>query len=340
MLDTNILKCFYEKNILVTGGTGLIGRQIVDILVETGAHVTVASLDDVDTHPKAKKIHADLCDFSTCKRITYEIEYVFHLAGIKASPKITLERPATFFVPLLMMNTNILEASRLNGIGQLVYTSSIGAYGVSEIFRESENSDAPPMDTFPGWAKRMAEKQIEAYRIENGIGYSIVRLANVFGPGDNFDPENAMVISSLMAKIRRGDNPVVVWGDGSPVRDFLYSKDAAEGIIQALYCGTQTYSLTQNDPQNEFINLGSGVGYSIRELVETLHSFIDFNYEFNMEGASFSKRIMDISLARKHLHFEPQVSLKEGLMKTWKWYNDNYNEHLKKKNYFKPEEGS
>ncbi|MDD2904643.1 MAG: NAD-dependent epimerase/dehydratase family protein, partial [Syntrophales bacterium] len=218
-------------------------------------------------------------------------------------------------------------ACRINRVKKIVYTSSIGAYSSAEVFKENENLDGEPMDMFPGWAKRMAEKQIEAYRIQYGLkNFSIVRPSNIYGPGDNFDFENAMVIPTLIQRIWRGEDPVIIWGDGSAIRDFAYSEDIAEGIIQALYYGTD----------GKFVNLGSGVGVSIKELIETLNSFLHFNYEFDITKPSgFPKRVMDISLARERIHYNPSTSLLDGLKKTWDWFINHPNEHLNKKNYFR-----
>ena len=130
------------------------------------------------------------------------------------------------------------------------------------------------MDMFPGWAKRLAELQILSYKKQYKLNnYLVVRPCNVYGPGDNFDPNNAMVIPSLLYRIFKKENPVKIWGDGSAIRDFAYSEDVAEGIILTLIKGTGNF---------DFLNLGSGKGYTIKELVETLASFIDFNYEFDI----------------------------------------------------------
>lgn len=325
MLTDYILNFFSNKNVLVTGGTGLIGRQVVDILHETGCHIKTVSLDDVKLNNVDHEI-ADLSSFDVCKSITKDMDCVFHLAGVKGSIKVTIEKPASFLVPIIMMNTNMLEASRLNKVEKLLYTSSVGAYASAEVFKEQEKDEGDPMDMFPGLAKRMGEQQILSYKIQyNMTNFAVVRLANCFGPGDNFDPENAMVIPSLMSRIYHGENPLKVWGDGSVIRDFCYSKDAAEGIILALYHGTN----------GKYINIGSGTGISIRELVETLSSFIDFKYEFDTSKSSgFPKRVMDISLAQKILSFNPTTSLVEGLQQTWEWYINNHDEYIKKKNYF------
>ena len=226
-MNKSILDFFHERSVVITGGTGLIGRQIVRILCDAKANVKSVSLDQLKVHENAEHIYGDLSDFSFCREITKGADFVFHVAGIKGSINVTKSKPASFFVPLLMMNTNMLEACRINKVRKVVYTSSIGAYGSAEVFKESETLESePPMDMFPGWAKRMAELQVQAYKIQYGIDtFAVVRPCNVYGPGDNFDPRNAMVIPSLMHRIRNGEDPLVVWGDGNAVRDFAYSKE-------------------------------------------------------------------------------------------------------------------
>lgn len=320
-----VLEFYKSKKILVTGGTGLIGREVTKILIEAGADVTVVSLDSVKPIDQGKYIYGDLRDLNFCLEVTKKIDFVFHLAGIKGSIDVTKSRPASFFVPLLMFNTNVLEASRLNGVKKLVYTSSIGAYPAAEIFEESMGESGDPMDMYPGWAKRMAELQIRAYSQEYGLDWSVVRPCNVYGPGDNFDPNNAMVIPSLMMRISNGENPLKVWGDGSAVRDFAFSRDVAMGTIQALIHGTR----------GSFINLGSGVGYSIKELVETLNQVVPFNYEFDAsKSGGFPSRVMNIDRAREWIGYAPQTSLLDGLRETWQWFQGNKEEYLLKKNYF------
>jgi GDP-L-fucose synthase len=326
MIESEVLKSFEGKRVLVTGGTGLIGRQVVSILADAKAHVEVVSLDKLELDDRVLYYHGDLTNISYCRMVTHGIDFVFHIAGIKGSIEVTKTKPASHFVPALMFNTNVLEACRINEIKKVVYTSSIGAYSSAEVFKETDNQDGPPMDFQSGWAKRMAETQIKAYQIQYGLtNFACVRLCNIFGEGDSFDPESAMVIPSLMYRIHNKENPLKVWGDGSAIRDFAYSKDVAEGIIQALYYGTNS----------GFVNLGSGKGVTIRELVETLNSFIDFKYEFDTTKPSgFPKRVMDISLARELIHYNPTTSLLDGLKNTWEWYIENQDEYKKKQNYF------
>jgi GDP-L-fucose synthase len=328
MIKEEVLKNFANKNVLITGGTGLIGRQVVKMLCDYEAYVKIVSLDAVNVDSRAVHVNGDLSDFNLCKKLTKDMDFVFHIAGIKGSIDVTISKPASFFVPLLMMNTNMLEACRVNNVAKVVYTSSIGAYPSAEIFKESDTNEGPPMDLYPGWAKRMAEMQIKAYKIQYQLdNFSVVRPCNVYGPGDNFDPSNAMVIPSLMYRVFKEENPVTVWGDGAAIRDFAYSRDVAEGVILALYHGTKG---------QPFLNLGSGKGYSIKELVETMHSFLDFNYYFDTSKPSgFPRRVMDISLARELIDYNPTTLLIEGLKETWEWFISNTDEYLLKKNYFK-----
>jgi GDP-L-fucose synthase len=325
-IKQEVLKSFTSKNVLVTGGTGMIGRQVVNILVDSGANIKIVSLDRIKVNEKAEHIFGDLTDFNFCKEICKGIDFVFHLAGIGASVKAAETRIASHFVPMLMMNTNILEACRLNKVKRAVYTSSVGAYAPAEVLIESKyRLDSIPMD-FAGWAKRMAEAQINAYKVEYGLNnFAIVRPSNVYGPGDNFDPKNSLVIPSLMYRIYQKENPLIVWGDGLAIRDFVYSRDVAEGIILALYYGTHS----------SFVNLGSGQPCTIKEMVETLRSFLDFNCVFDpSKPTGAKKRIMDIFLAKETIHYNPTTSLRDGLKKTWEWFIKHPNEYRQKMNYF------
>lgn len=327
MLTDEILRGFDGLNVLITGGTGMIGRQVVDILSRTGANIRIVSLDDLRVSDTAEHITGDLTGLDFCREVTAGMDYVFHLAGVQGSVGTVTKKLASHFVPTLMMSVNLLEACRLNKVKKTVYTSSIGAYAEGEFLREADyRVDSAPM-VFAGWAKRMAELQIHAYKVQYGLeNFSVVRPANVYGPGDNFDPASALVVAALIYRIHRGERPLVVWGDGLAVRDFVFCRDVAEGIILALHHGTK----------GEIVNLGSGTGYSIRELVETLRGFIDFEYRFDTTKPSgFPKRVLDITRARETLGYDPQTSLADGLRQTWDWFVSHAQEHEKKMSYYR-----
>ena len=324
---------FYKnKKVLVTGGTGLIGKPLVEMLINKGAKVRIASLDDVSrAHPKAEFKRFDLTKYENCLEACKDNDYVFHLAGIKGSPKITQEKPASFFVPTILFNTNMMEAASQTGVERYLFTSTVGVYSPTDIFHEDDVWKTFPSenDKFAGWAKRMGELQAQAYKIEeNWDKIAIVRPANVYGPYDNFDPENAMVIPSLIKRGLDGENPFSVWGDGSPIRDFIYSKDVARGMLMALeFC-----------PGSEKpINLGSGKGYSIKSLVEIITDKLNPKPEIIWDSSKPSgdkKRLMDISRAKSMIDWEPKVSLEEGIEKTMNWYKINKKNINKRYNVF------
>ena len=328
-LKEKFLPFYKNKKILITGGTGLIGRELVNFLEKCKTKkIIIVSLDKIRIKKRnVKCTYGDLCNLDFCKMITKNIDIVFHLAGIKGSIQVTLDKPASFLVPLLMMNTNILEASRLNKVKRMVYTSSIGAYSKGSLLKENQKFTNEPMDMFPGHAKRMAELQISAYKKQYKLmNYFIVRPCNVFGPGDNFDEKNAMVIPSLMNKIIKGKGSIKVWGDGKSVRDFAFSRDVARAILLTCIKGTGKF---------DFLNLGSGKGISIKNLVNTLKKVVSFKAIYQVKkNTGYSKRVLDMENSKKVLNFKSYYTLEDGLNETWKWFNKNQYQTKKRKNYF------
>lgn len=325
------MKFYKKKKILVTGGTGLIGRPLVERLIEEGAKVVVVSLDDPSRAPKGVTfVRADLREFSNCMDACRDKDIVFHLAGIKGSPQLNKTQPASFFVPTITFNTNMMEAARRQGVKRFLYTSTVGVYAQAEVFHEDDVWKTFPSenDRFPGWAKRMGELQAEAYKIEYGWDkISIVRPANVYGPFDNFDPETAMVIPSLINRALSGESPLTVWGDGSPIRDFIYSKDVAEGMLLAVEKGV-----------NVPVNLGSGTGVTIKEIAETIVKHISGKpvkiVWDKTKPKGDTKRLMDIKRAKKLLGFKPNYSLERGIKETIEWYMENRSKDDKRYNVF------
>lgn len=323
---------FYkDKKVLVTGGTGLIGRPLVEKLVEEKADVAVVSLDVPNGLSKQVKfIKADLREFSNCMRVCKGKDIVFHLAGIKGSPMLNQKQPASFFVPTITFNTNMMEAARRQNVSRFLYTSTVGVYAPAQVFHEDDVWKTFPSenDRFAGWAKRMGELQAESYKIEYGWDkISIVRPANVYGPFDNFDPKTAMVIPSLINRAMSGENPLTVWGDGTPIRDFIYSKDVAEGMMLAIEKGI-------NIP----VNLGSGSGVTIKEIAEVIaksvpNGPIKIVWDTSKPKGD-AKRLMDITRAKKLLGFKQKYSLEEGIKETIEWYMKNKGNLGKRYNVF------
>lgn len=326
------MSLYSNKKVLVTGGTGLIGRPLVEKLIETGASVRIVSLDDPSrAHPDAEFMRLNLTRFDNCLKACKEMDFVFHLAGIKGSPEMTAKKPASFFVPTILFNTNMMEAAWQCDVERYLFTSTIGVYSPSEIFHEDDVWKTFPSenDRFAGWAKRMGELQSEAYKIEYGWDkIAIVRPANVYGPYDNFDPKNAMVIPSLIRRALDGENPLSVWGDGSPVRDFIHASDVAEGMLLALEKGL-----------GQPINLGCGKGVSIKEIVNIIVNNMDNKPDVIWDKSKPSgdkKRLMDISRAQA-IGFKPKISIEEGIKQVMKWYKENKSVVNKRYNVFTEE---
>ena len=311
---------FKNKNVLITGGTGLIGRKLTDLLVKEKANVTIASLDKPkDLNLKNiifKKL--DLRYLDNCVECTKNQEVVFHLAGIKGSPKMCDEKPASFLTPTVTFSFNMLEASRINGVKNYLLTSSVGVYSPADVFNEDDVWKTFPSknDWFAGWGKRICELQAEAYSKQyNWNNIHIVRPANVYGPYDNFDSENAMVIPSMIKKFDEcKDDEISLWGDGSPIRDFIFSEDVANGMLKVV--------------KNKFkkpINLGSGKGYSIKELAETIKKILKKDVRINWDTSKPNGdkiRIMNVENYKK-INFKNKFSLEKGLIETINWYLNN-----------------
>lgn len=308
---------FYEdKNVLVTGGSGMIGRALVQMLLDQGAIVTVASLDTPIALPNGSRfIRADLREFEVCRSLCEGQEIIFQLAGIKGSPVATAKQPASFFVPTLMFSTAMMEAARLANVDWYLNTSSVGVYGPAEIFHEGQCWESMPSthDKFAGWAKRITEMQAEAYAIEYGWRkITTVRPANVYGKFDSFRDDSAMVIPSLIKRVCNGESPLKAWGDGSPIRDFIHAKDVARGMMMLV-----------EQKITEPVNLGSGVGVSIRDLAETVAKIAGVEVEWDTSKPNGdAKRLMDTRRAESY-GFKPEISLEEGIKDLFFWYLDN-----------------
>lgn len=309
---------FKNKKVLITGGNGMIGRSLVKLLLERGSIITIVDLSE-PTSPLENGItfiKADLRYFDKCESLCQGMDYVFNLAGVKGSPKMCMEQPADFMVPMLQFNTNMMEASRRANVSWYLYTSSVGVYSPAPIFYEDTvwSTMPSPNDKFAGWAKRMGELQAEAYSIQyNWNNVSIVRPANVYGSYDNFNPENAMVVPSLIRKAQ--ENEILeVWGDGSTIRDFIHSDDVALGMIFAV-----------KNKITKPINLGSGKGYSIKEVVDMVvkHSKKSLEVKWLTDKPAGDKiRLFDMSRAKSY-GFKISVSLEEGIKRTTEWFLNN-----------------
>lgn len=319
MVSSKYVNYYKNKKILITGGTGLIGMPLAQMLIDLKSIVTIVSLDKKPKlNGKFSFYRSDLREFKNCLTLCRNKDIVFHLAGVKGSPLMTMKKPASFLVPTVTFTFNMMEAARRCGVKNFLLTSSIGVYAKSKVFNEDSVWKTFPSDNdkFAGWAKRLCELQAESYKIQYGWdAISIIRPANVYGPYDNFDTKNAMVIPSLIKKVLKTKSKLDVWGDGSPTRDFIFSEDVARAMIHAVY-----------KKINYPINVGSGKGITIKKLVNSIVNATNkknmkINWQTN-KPIGDKKRLMNISKLKK-TGFKNITSLDDGIKKTVNWFMKN-----------------
>ena len=319
---------FEGKNVLITGGAGMIGRALTEKMINLKANITIADLHfPLDLKNKVNFVNKDLRYLHNCEEICQGQDFIFNCIGVKGSPQVCASQPADFMVPMLQFNTNMMEAARRANVQWYLYTSSVGVYSPAEIFYEDDvwSTFPSPNDRFAGWAKRMGELQAEAYSIQYGWDkVSIVRPANVYGKFYNFNPVNSMVIPSLIRKVQENET-LEVWGDGSPIRDFIFADDVAEGMITCV-----------ENKITEPINLGSGSGYSIKQIVDLVikASNKNPNVEWLTDKPSGDKiRILSSKRANSHGVF-PKTNLEDGIKIVTDWFVENKQDIDKKYNVF------
>lgn len=305
------------QRVVVTGGAGFLGSFVVEALRARGcANVFVPRSADYD-----------LVDGEAVRRLYRDARpsLVIHLAARVGGIGANRANPGRFFYDNLMMGVQLLEEGRKAGLGKLVAAGTICAYPklAPVPFREDDLWSGYPEETNApyGLAKKMLLVQSQAYRQQYGFNSVVVFPVNLYGPRDNFDLETSHVIPAMIRKIdeamRRGDEEVELWGDGSPTREFLYVEDAAEGILRAC----EVYDTS--DP----INLGSGREIAIRDLAALIGGLLGYRGRFVYDTSKPNgqpRRALDVSRARERLGFAARVSLEEGLRRTIAWYKERH----------------
>ncbi len=296
--------------VLVTGGGGFLGSHLVERLRADGSEPFVARQADYD-----------LTSASDAARLFDDAqpELVFHLAAEVGGIGANRANPGRYWYANLMMGANVLEQARLAGTGKVVLTGTVCAYPkfAPVPFREDDLWDGYPEETNApyGVAKKALLVGAQAYREQYGTNAIFLLPANLYGPGDNFHETNAHVIADLIRKMHSSPDEVVLWGDGTPTREFLYVDDCADGLLLAAerYDGA--------DP----VNLGTGKEISIRELAELVAELSGFEGEIRWDSSMPNgqpRRSLDASRAKELFGFEAKTPLREGLERTIAWYRE------------------
>jgi GDP-L-fucose synthase len=305
-----------NQRILVTGGAGFLGRQVVEQLCLAGADRAKIMI------PRSQD--CDLRQMSSCQRAVDQQDIVIHLAAHVGGIGLNQEKPAELFYDNLMMGTQLIHAAYEAGVQKFVCVGTICAYPkfTPVPFKEDDLWLGYPEETNApyGIAKKALLVQLQAYRQQYGFDGIYLLPVNLYGPEDNFDPRSSHVIPALIRKVyeaqHRGDRQIPVWGDGSPTREFLYSTDAARGIV----LGTQSYS------DAEPVNLGTGQEISIKDLITLICDLMNFQGEIVWQTDKPNgqpRRCLDVERAKHAFGFTAQVDFRQGLQNTIAWYQQH-----------------
>jgi GDP-L-fucose synthase len=305
-----------NKRILVTGGAGFLGRQVIDQLCQHGANrekITVTRSHD-----------CDLRVWENCQRAADQQDIIIHLAAHVGGIGLNREKPGELFYDNLIMGTQLIHAAYQQGIEKFVCVGTICAYPkfTPVPFKEDDIWNGYPEETNApyGVAKKALLVQLQSYRQQYGFNGIYLLPVNLYGPEDNFNPSSSHVIPALIRKVQeaqtRGEKQLPVWGDGSPTREFLYSTDAARGIVM----GTQFY----NDA--EPVNLGTGYEISIKDLINLICELMEYEGELVWETDKPNgqpRRCLDTERAKQAFGFTAEIEFREGLKNTIDWWRKN-----------------
>ncbi|MEY2912140.1 MAG: hypothetical protein RLZZ184_1449 [Cyanobacteriota bacterium] len=305
-----------NKRILVTGGAGFLGRQVIDQLCQNGA--------DRDKITVTRSHDCDLRVWENCQRAVDQQDIIIHLAAHVGGIGLNREKPGELFYDNLIMGTQLIHAAYQQGTEKFVCVGTICAYPkfTPVPFKEDDIWNGYPEETNApyGIAKKALLVQLQSYRQQYGFNGIYLLPVNLYGPEDNFNPNSSHVIPALVRKVQeaqtRGEKQLPVWGDGSPTREFLYSTDAARGIVM----GTQFY----NDA--EPVNLGTGYEISIKDLITLICELMEYDGEIVWETDKPNgqpRRCLDTERAKQAFGFTAEVEFRTGLKNTIDWWRKN-----------------
>lgn len=304
------------KRIVVTGGAGFLGKQVVEQLVRDGADAEKIIV------PRSRDF--DLRTLEACQKLAAQGDIIIHLAAHVGGIGLNREKPAELFYDNLMMGTQLIHSAYQAGVEKFVCVGTICAYPkfTPVPFKEDDLWNGYPEETNApyGIAKKALLVQLQSYRQQYDFNGIYLLPVNLYGPEDNFDPSSSHVIPALIRKVHeaqeRGDEKLLAWGDGSPTREFLYSTDAARGIVLA----TRAYD------GDEPVNLGTNTEISIKDLVETICEVMEFAGEIVWETDKPNgqpRRCLDTTRAKEAFGFVAETDFRQGLKNTIEWYRNS-----------------
>lgn len=308
-----------NSNILVTGGTGFLGTNIVRKLSYTNNNVFATCHSSHQALPVKHLYKCDLTNPQHCSEVTKGMNCVIMAGAVSFGAMFIQNNPLALVNDNVIMNVNLLDACFKNKVQKVIYFGSTTGYPDSDkTMVESDMFIGDPFIKYHGvgWMKRYTEKLLELYSDHLEIlNATVLRLSNVYGPYDKFKPENSHVLPAMVRKFCDHQFPLEVWGDGTESRDFIYVDDVVDCILLSLeQTGFNTY------------NVGAGQTHSINEVINTLSEVLNVHPEISYlknNAKMITSRSIDVSKIEKELNFKPSVGLKEGLRQTCQWYLEN-----------------
>jgi len=309
--------------VLVTGASGLIGSNLVESLQKDGHDVRGTYRTNIENISDGVEwIKGDLLDFNFCREITKDIDIVFHCAANTSGAHVMSSTPLVHVTPNVVMNSQLMEASYEAKVKKFIFMSSsvVYPYTAEKPNHEDEFIFGDIYEKYfaVGWMKRYTEKLCEMYSkvLSPSMQCIVLRPANIYGANDKFDDRSHVLPATIM-KVVNKQNPIEVWGDGKDIRDFIHIDDFVRACM-----------IVMNKVDSyDIFNIGSGVGKSVDDILFTCMELegYDTDVTYNSDKPSMIPiRLLDVSKAKDKLGFETEISLKEGLEKTIKWYKENY----------------
>lgn len=309
-----------NKRVLVTGGAGFVGANLVRRLAAEGARVraTWHKKPPVIRDPRIEYVQADLLQPEDCLSVCRDMEEVFLCAAVTSGASVIEKTPLVHLTPNLIMNTRMLEAAYASGARKVLFISSNTVYPVTDYPVKEQDVTGEFYEKYfiVGWMKRFSEILCEMYatKIRKPLQTVVVRPANIYGPLSDFEWETSHVLPALIRKVVERHDPIMVWGDGRDIKDFIYIDDLVEGLLLAM------------DKVNGFdvVNIASGREHCLRDMLQMilrLDGYENARVAYDTSKPTMiPRRLIDPSKAERLLGFKARIPIEDGLEKTILWY--------------------
>lgn len=312
---------FKDVNILVAGGTGFIGTNLINRLLSLGVNVrtTIHERKPIIIDSRVEYMDCNLLNMDDCKKVVKDIDYVFMCAANTSGAAIMAYTPLVHVTTNIIMNSQILDASYIHKIKKFIFISSSAAYPPSGDvpIKENEMFNGDPYSTYfgVGWMKRYTEILCRLYsELKEPMKTLVIRPSNVYGPYDKFDPSVSHVMAATIRKVVERHNPIQIWGTGNDIRDFIYIDDFIDGLLLA----------TEKIDKFDAINIASGSSHSIKDILQIaleIYGYSNAKVSYDSTKPSMIPiMLVNIEKAERLLGFKARTDIREGIKRTIEWY--------------------